>query len=166
MPTSPIRVEDDDADGERHAGYAEECDLRPRLLTLRPHRETVSRRDGFGCIENLESGGQHRKNDQTTAEVDATKEELRNADSCLHFLQIRSARVCVACGGDNLTRSAAFCLSVFNSSSSSVFSSWNVGLRGSRNRPGVPGGLRALFIGERGVRGTSMLVCFMSPCDK
>ena len=56
--------------------------------------------------------------------------------------------------------SAAFCFSVFSSSFSSASSSLNVGLRGSRKRPGVPGGFRALFIGERGVRGTSMLVCF------
>lgn len=57
-------------------------------------------------------------------------------------------------------RSEAFCLSVFSSCSSRAISSLNVGLRGSINRPGVPGTLRALLIGDIGVSGTSMLLCF------
>ena len=69
------------------------------------------------------------------------------------------------------TISVALDFSVLSSSFSSFTSSLNVGLRGSRNRPGVPGGLRAfgdlrapgvfmaLLSGSFGVSGTSTLVC-------
>ena len=52
-------------------------------------------------------------------------------------------------------RSFAFCFSVLSSCFSSTCSSLNVGLKGLMKRPGVPGGFKALFRGDAGVRGTS-----------
>ncbi len=52
-------------------------------------------------------------------------------------------------------RSFAFCLSVLSSCFSSTCSSLKVGLKGFMKRPGVPGGFKALFKGDAGVRGTS-----------
>ena len=65
--------------------------------------------------------------------------------------------------------SEALDFSVFSSSFSRATSSLNVGLRGSRKRPGVPGAfsvplglLSALLSGSNlGVSGTSTLVCLI-----
>ena len=87
VAAAPVRVEDDDADGQRDARNAQQRDLRPGLLAGRPRRQVAARRQRLGRVEDGEGGGQHGEDDERAAEVDAAEEELGDAHALLDSLK-------------------------------------------------------------------------------
>ena len=86
VASSPVRPEDDDGHDERQAGDDQHCDLRPGDGVFGPRGQVVPRREVPGRVEDGEDGSQHRDDDQTAAEADASEEELCHSDFDFDFL--------------------------------------------------------------------------------
>ena len=64
VAAAPVRVEYEDADGERYAGDDEKNDLRPGLRARCPGWEVAAGRERAGGVEDGHGGAEHGKDDE------------------------------------------------------------------------------------------------------
>jgi hypothetical protein len=68
----PVGDDDDNRHNQRDDSDGEQENLRPNLSVLCPWWKVVSWWEGFRCVEDSESGCDHRQDDERACEVDAS----------------------------------------------------------------------------------------------
>jgi hypothetical protein len=93
VASSKVCNHDNDGHDQRDTGDGEDDDLRPNLGVFGPWWKVVSWCEGLCGVEDGECGCNHGEDNQTAGKVDASKEDLSNADSDFDFLYAVRSRL-------------------------------------------------------------------------
>ena len=86
MTTTPVSIENDKRHEERHACNDEEQNSWPFDSACGPWWKVVARRNVSSRVEDGESAGEHREDDQGAREVGEAERHFGNADTELDTL--------------------------------------------------------------------------------